>query len=106
MQTIKVNIVPNGKPPVVYLSKSDVGRQFRIELYEDDFCLYTPTDAEYKLQGLEWEETPVIDNNSLLVTVTEKMTERSGDYPAVLHIFLGNSYITTQKIVLHIERGT
>lgn len=106
MQTVKVNIIPNGKPPVVYLSKSDVGRQFRIELYEDDFCLYTPTDAEYKLQGLGWEETPVIDDNSLLVTVTEKMTEKSGDYPAVLHIEWNESYITTQKIVLHIERGT
>lgn len=106
MQTIRLNIIPTGKPPVVYLSKSDVGRQFRIELYEDDFCLYTQTDAEYKLQGLGWEETPVIDNNSLLVTVTEKMTERSGDYPAVLHIYRNKSRITTQKIVLHIERGT
>lgn len=106
MQTVKVNIVPNGKPPVVYLSKSDVGRQFRIELYEDDFCLYTPTDAEYKLQGLGWEETPVIDDNSLLVTVTEKMTEKSGDYPAVLHIEWNESCITTQRMILHIERGT
>lgn len=106
MQTVKVNIIPNGKPPVVYLSKRDVGRQFRIELYEDDFCLYTPTDAVYKLQGLGWEETPVIDNNSLLVTVTDKMTEKSGDHPAVLHIEWNESYITTQKIDLHIERGT
>ena len=106
MQTVKLNIIPNGEPPVVYLSKNDVGRQFRIELYEDDFCLYTPTNAEYKLQGLGWEETPVIDNNSLLVTVTEKMTEKSGYYPAILYICLDNSYIVTQKMVLHIERGT
>lgn len=106
MQKVKLNLIPQGVPPVVYLSKSDVGRQFRIELYEDDFCLHTPTDAAYKLQGFGWEETPVIDNNSLLVTVTEKMTERPGDYPAVLHIDWNKSHITTQKIVLHIERGT
>lgn len=78
----------------------------KIKLYEDSFRLYTTTDAEYMLKGLEWGEALVIDDNSLLATVTEKMVERSGNYPAVLYICWDESYITTQKIVLHIERDT
>lgn len=106
MQKIKLNVIPQGNPPVVYLSENDVGRSFIISLYDGDICYDVPSDASVTVRGMGFSIIPTASENEITVIVTEEMTIMPGDVPAEVNIKTGKSSLTCLRFIMHIERGT
>lgn len=86
MQKVKLNLIPQGVPPVVYASQYDVGRQFQFEIYDGDVEYDIPSNATVTFQGVKpdshvfvyssVDSNPVVTFTGSVVTVTttEQMT--------------------------------
>lgn len=90
MQQINLNLVPSGVPPVVYASQYDVGRTFRINLYDGNDSYTVPDGAVITLIGTKTDmhsfayssedDDPKVkvDGSSITVTTTEQMCAMPG----------------------------
>ena len=99
MQVIKLNIIPDGIYPRVYVNQYDIGRQFQILFYEDISRYYMPNGVTFKINGrkadnhvFEYTESDKYDDSHYVITksgsgtsfqivisTTEQMTAAAGD---------------------------
>lgn len=113
MQTIKLNLVPSGVSPVVYVSRYDVGREFVIELYDGlDPC--DLTNKTIVCQGVKPDKHSFAytagtagnisaDGNIVKVTTTEQMTAVSGDSNCELVVRYGSTVIGSLNFTIHVD---
>lgn len=90
MQQINLNLVPSGVPPVVYASQYDVGRTFRINLFDGNDAYTVPDGAVITLIGTKTDmhsfayssedDDPKVkvDGSAITVTTTEQMCAMPG----------------------------
>lgn len=90
MQQINLNLVPSGVPPVVYASQYDIGRTFRINLFDGNDAYTVPDGAVITLIGTKTDmhsfayssedDDPKVkvDGSSITVTTTEQMCAMPG----------------------------
>lgn len=81
MQKVKLNLIPQGVPPVVYASQYDVGRQFQFEIYEGDVEYEIPSDTVITIHGIKK------DNHSFAYSTnddTSKQIEFSGSLITIM----------------------
>lgn len=119
MQKVKLNLIPQGVPPVVYASQYDVGRQFEFEIYEGDVEYKIPSDTVITVHGIKKDNhsfaystnddtSKQIEFSSSLITIitTEQMTLIPGDIHCefVLRKNLDSEDILgTLNFVIHVE---
>lgn len=119
MQKVKLNLIPQGVPPVVYASQYDVGRQFEFEIYEGDVEYEIPLDTVITVHGIKKDNhsfaystnddtSKQIEFSSSLITIitTEQMTLIPGDIHCefVLKKNLDSEDILgTLNFVIHVE---
>lgn len=119
MQKVKLNLIPQGVPPVVYASQYDVGRQFEFEIYEGDVEYEIPSDTVITIHGIKKDNhsfaystnddtSKQIEFSDSLITIvtTEQMTLVPGDIHCefVLRKNLNSEDILgTLNFVIHVE---
>ena len=114
MQKIDLSILPQGKlNPIVRCSQGDVGRQFQVELYNEDMS------AKYILDGTETLtveghkpdgnffsfDLPATTGSVITVTTTEQMTACYGDVYGEIRIEKGSILLGTANFTLAVEIG-
>lgn len=114
MQKIELSILPQGKlNPIIRCSQGDVGRQFQVELYNEDMT------AKYVLDGTETLtveghkpdgnffsfDLPATTGSVITVTTTEQMTACYGDVYGEIRIEKGDTLLGTANFTLSIEIG-
>ena len=114
MQKIDLSILPQGKiNPIVRCSQGDVGRQFQVELYNEDLS------AKYILDGTETLtveghkpdgnffsfDIPATTGSVITVTTTEQMTACYGDVYGEIRIEKGSTLLGTANFTLAVEIG-
>lgn len=114
MQKIDLSILPQGKlNPIVRCSQGDVGRQFQVELYNEDMS------AKYVLDGTETLtveghkpdgnffsfDLPATTGSVITVTTTEQMTACYGDVYGEIRIEKGSTLLGTANFTLAVEIG-
>lgn len=117
MQKVKLNLIPQGVPPVVYASQYDVGRQFEFEIYEGDVEYEIPSGAVVTFQGTKpdnhsfaystADEKSVISvsGSAVTVTSTEQMTAISHKSMCEIIIRNGKVILGTLNVLLDVEKG-
>lgn len=117
MQKVKLNLIPQGVPPVVYASQYDVGRQFEFEIYEGDVEYEIPSGAVVTFQGTKpdnhsfaystADKEPVISVSGSVVTVTstEQMTAIPHKSMCEIIIRNGKVILGTLNVILDVEKG-
>lgn len=119
MQKVKLNLIPQGVPPVVYASQYDVGRQFEFEICEGDVEYEIPSDTVITIHGIKKDNhsfaystnddtSKQIEFSDSLITIvtTEQMTLVPGDIHCefVLRKNLNSEDILgTLNFVIHVE---
>lgn len=119
MQKVKLNLIPQGVPPVVYASQYDVGRQFEFEIYEGDVEYEIPSDTVITIHGIKKDNhsfaystnddtSKQIEFSSSLISIvtTEQMTLVPGDIHCefVLRKNLNSEDILgTLNFIIHVE---
>ena len=114
MQKIDLSILPQGGiNPVIRCSQGDVGRQFQVELYNEDMS------AKYILDGTETLtveghkpdgnffsfDLPATTGSVITVTTTEQMTACYGDVYGEIRIEKGSILLGTANFTLAVEIG-
>lgn len=114
MQKIDLSILPQGGiNPVIRCSQGDVGRQFQVELYNEDML------AKYILDGTETLtveghkpdgnffsfDLPATTGSVITVTTTEQMTACYGDVYGEIRIEKGSILLGTANFTLSVEIG-
>ena len=117
MQKVKLNLIPQGVPPVVYASQYDVGRQFQFEIYEGDVEYEIPSNATVTFQGVKQDchvfvyssvdSDPKVKFSGSVVTVTttEQMTAVPKKSLCEIVIRQSGILIGTLNIFIEVERA-
>lgn len=114
MQKIDLSILPQGTiNPIIRCSQGDVGRQFQVELYNEDMS------AKYVLDGTETltveghkpdgnffsYDLPATTGSVITVTTQEQMTACYGDVYGEIRIAKGDTLLGTANFTLSVEIG-
>ena len=118
MQQINLNLVPSGVPPVVYASQYDVGRIFRINLFDGNDTYTVPDGAVVTLVGTKTDmhsfaypsedDDPKVkvDGSSITVTTTEQMCAMPGNALCEISVRKSTTLIIgSLNFILHVEKA-
>lgn len=112
MQTINLNIIPGEVYPIVQCSQGDVGRQFKIKLYDGDSSYSVPSGATLMIIGkkqddniFEYSTGLSTSGNEVTVTLQEQMTTTEGFVTCELKILSGSNILGTANFFLKVEGG-
>lgn len=116
MQRVKLNLVPDGISPVIYLSRNDVGRQYSLDIYDGDSAYEIPSNAVITLHGSkpdhhvfayksdsDTSNVTVSSASTITVTSTLQMTAIDGVTHCELLIKNGDSELGTLNYDMLIE---
>ena len=106
-----VNMIPNHIHETVRISQNDIGRQFSINLMNDDRSAYTiPSGATVKLQGtkpsgLGFTVTGTYSGSVVTFSTTAEMSDENGIADSEIVITSGNNVIGSSNINIYCERN-
>lgn len=118
MQQINLDLVPSGVPPVVYASQYDVGRIFRINLFDGNDAYIVPDGAVVTLVGTKTDmhsfayssedDDPKVkvDGSSITVTTTEQMCAMPDNALCEISVRKSTTLIIgSLNFILHVEKA-
>lgn len=108
MQTVNLQIIPNGVLPRVNVSQFDVGRQIQFKLYDGAVAYTIPTGTEVRVDGIKPDKhgfsyDATWSGNTVTVTTTEQMTVLAGDVSCELRLIKNSQNIGTLNFILAVE---
>ena len=107
-QTIKLNLIPGGIPPIVHVSQYDVGRPLAFELYDglNAATIEAGTVIDIratKPDGTGFEYACTWNNNVVSIATQAQMTVLSGSIECELHLVKDSQEIGTANFILEVE---
>lgn len=118
MQQINLNLVPSGVPPVVYASQYDIGRIFRIKLFDGNDTYTVPDGAVVTLVGTKTDMHSFayssedndpkvkVDGSAITVTTTEQMCAMPGNALCEISVRKSTTLIIgSLNFILHVEKA-
>lgn len=112
MESITVNLIPDGRPPVVHASQFDVGREFRINL-TNGFVPYVFTGTETVTLYIRKPDNNLVsesltytqDTSYVDIETTEQMTACYGACNCELRLEDSGNDLGTLDFILNVERS-
>lgn len=119
MQTIRLNMTPNGVMPHLYCSRYDVGRQLGLQVYDDNTAYSIPSDAVARVHGIKPDNTVFaygssdtdavvsIDTTTSVITLTttEQMTAITGTTICELILEEGDTVLGSLNFYIEVEES-
>lgn len=108
IETIKLNLIPDGEKPTIHCSQYDDGRQFKIELYEGEE-VYTPANVAIELRVRKVDNKLVvvecedITDNVLTFVISEQMSACFGKNCAELCL-IGDTTLSTLAFFIEVQK--
>lgn len=107
-QTFSLDLIPQGIPPVVYVSQYDKGQTWSINILKDGSPFTIPGDSVVTVQGTKEDGTgfqyPCTFSGSVVeVTEEQQMTVFSGDVATEIRITNGNDIIGSLNFIIRVE---
>lgn len=110
MQSVNLQIRPNGVKPVIYVSQNDIGRQFQLILYDGATAYNLPSGATAEINGIKpdhkgfsFTEQISVSGNVATVTTTQQMTIVHGDVDCEVRFFKDGFDIGTLNFIMKVE---
>lgn len=109
-QTINLNLIPQGVPPVVHVSQYDKGQEWNIYLFENGVLFTIPSGTTALMQGtkpdkrgFQYPATVDTTNNVVTFTLEQQMAAVGGNVKCELVLTNGDSQIATINFILDVE---
>jgi hypothetical protein len=107
-QTINLDLIPKGIPPVIHVSQYDSGQEWTFMLFKDGIAYQIPSGAEVTIQGTKSDNTGfqyscTYSGSQVVATETKQMTIFAGDVPAELVITKNSEQIGTLNFIIRVE---
>lgn len=118
MQKVKLNLIPQGVPPVVYASLYDVHREFQFEIFDGITDYVIPEDAVVTLFGTKpdsksfsynsKDQSDIVSFSDSVVAVnsTQQMTAIPGTTNCEIRITRDTTVLGTLNFKLYVEKST
>ena len=110
MQTVNLQIIPNGVLPRVNVSQFDTGRQIQFKLYDGASAYTIPTGTQVRIDGIKPDKhgfsyDATWSGNTVTVNTTEQMTVLAGDVSCELRLIKNDDNIGTLNFILAVEKS-
>lgn len=107
-QTINLDLIPQGIPPVIYVSQYDKGQTWLFNVLKDGSAFAIPSGSTVTIQGTKSDSTGFqysCTYSGSVVTATEQqqMTAFAGDVPTEIRITNGNDLIGSLNFIIRVE---
>ena len=108
VQKTKLNMIPHGIKPVIYVSQYDTGQQWVFSLLVNGEAFIVPAGASVTIQGTRpdgetFKDACTYSGSVVTATETEQMTAYAGNIPAELRIEKDDDSIGTLNFIIHVE---
>lgn len=110
MQELDLQYAPIGVNPVVHVSQFDVGRQFRLKIYDGSTAYSMPSGTTARIDGLKpdkhgfsYTDAVSVSGNIVTVTTKQQMTIVSGTVICEIRFINGGNTIGTLNFKLEVE---
>lgn len=113
MEAINLDLLPGAMPPIVHVSQGDVGRQFKIAIYDDTGAAYSLTGKTLSIVGHKGDgnvfqyaiPSSAISGNEVTITTEEQMTPAAGKALCEIRIEQNGTKLGTCNFVMDVEQG-
>ena len=107
-QTINLDLIPKGVPPIVYVSQYDKGQTWTINVLKDGAAFSIPAGSTVTIQGTKADGTGfqyACTFSGSVVTATEEqqMTIFAGDVSTEIRITNGDDLIGSLNFIIRVE---
>ena len=107
-QTFNLDLIPNGIPPIVYVSQYDKGQEWIFNIVKENQLFNIPQDSTVTVQGTKKDGTGfqypcTYSGYQVFVTEEQQMTIFNGDVKAEIVISNGDDLIGTLNFIIRIE---
>lgn len=112
MQELDLQYSPIGVNPVVHISQYDVGRQFKLKIYDGATAYLMPSGTTARIDGLKpdgngfsYSDAVSVSGNVIIVTVKEQMSVLDGIVICEIRFSNGVDDIGTLNFKLEVEKS-
>lgn len=112
MQELDLQYAPIGVNPVVHVSQFDVGRQFKLKIYDGATAYSMPSGTTARIDGLKPDKTAFsysdavsVSGNIVTVTTKEQMSVLDGIVLCEIRFSDGGNDIGTLNFKLEVEKS-
>ena len=107
-QTINLELIPQGVPPIIHVSQYDKGQTWLIDVTENGIPFTIPSGTSATVQGTKPDNTGfqysgTADGTQVEFTLQEQMTVLAGEYDCELVLVNGNDQVATINFTLVVE---
>lgn len=107
-QTINLDLIPKGVPPVINVSQYDKGQTWNINILKDGTAFTVPSGSAVTIMGTKgdgtgFEYSCTFSGSQVVVTEEQQMTVISGDVPAEIRISKNNAIIGSLNFIIRVE---
>ena len=110
MQSINLQICPNGIKPVINVSQNDIGRQFQLVLYDGTSAYSLPSGTTARIDGIKpdkkgfsYPDAVTVSGNVVTVTTKQQMTIVSGLVECEIRLSKNSNDIGTLNFKMMVE---
>lgn len=110
MQIVDLQYAPNGIQPVVHVSQNDVGRQFKLRIFDGSTPYTMPSGTTARIDGIKpdnkgfsYVDAVSVNGNEITVTTQKQMTIVSGIVECEIRFLKGASTIGTLNFKMDVE---
>lgn len=109
-QSINLNLIPGGIPPIVHVSQYDVGRPLSFVLYDGLSAATIESGTTIKIRGTKADGHGVeyactYSGNVVSASTTQQMTAAPGSMTCELRLTKNNAVIGTANFILEVEES-
>lgn len=112
MQICNLQYAPDGVNPVVHVSQFDVGRQFKLKLYDGATPYSMPSGTTARIDGIKpdghgfsYTNNVSVSGNTATITTTLQMTVVKGAVKCEIRFVNGGNNIGTLNFVMEVEES-
>ncbi len=109
-QRVKLNLVPGGVPPVVYVSQYDVGRMLEFALYDGMTEASISESSVVEIRGTKPDNTGFsyacsLAGNIASIPTQEQMTVLAGEIECEIVLTMAEARVASSNFILRVERA-
>lgn len=109
-QKIKLNLIPGGIIPVIYVSQYDAGRPLQFEIYDGQSAATIESGTTIKIRGTKADGHGVeyactYSGNVVSASTTQQMTAAPGSMTCELRLTKNSAVIGTANFILEVEES-
>lgn len=107
-QTFNLDLIPQGVPPVVYVSQYDKGQTWSINILKGGSPFSIPGGSVVTIQGTKKDDTGfqyqcTFSGSVVTATEEQQMTVFAGDVPAEIRITKSGAIIGSLNFIIRVE---